>query len=84
MRVLLPKYEITRDGKIALDGRKSLNEKERMSHESMKNQVGENICNKGNGILWTSAKDKKNSTMVLRDSSTSYDLKSSRKKNWSC
>ena len=84
MRVLLPKYEITRDGKIALDGRKSLNEKERMNHENMKKQVGENICNKGNGILWISAKSKKNNTMVLRDSSTSCDLKPFKKKNWPC
>ena len=86
MQVLLTKYKITKDGRTALDGRKSLNEKERMSHENMKKQVGEKICNRGNGILWISAKSKKNNTMVLRDWSTSCDLKSSKtlKKNWSC
>ncbi|MFZ0183281.1 MAG: hypothetical protein WAL88_00425 [Nitrosotalea sp.] len=79
----MSKYKITEDGRKALDGRKSLNEKERISHESMKKQVGEDICNKGNGLLWTSAKNKKNNTMVLRDFSTFYDLRPSKKKNWS-
>ncbi len=63
----MSKYKRTLDGEKALALRKFLNKNERVSEENMKKQEREDIYNRSKGLLFTTAKDKKNRITVKRD-----------------
>lgn len=59
--------KITDTGKKALEARKDLNKKERMSYQEMSKLYGDEICKRGTKHLWGSAKDKNGNVTLKRD-----------------
>jgi len=59
--------KIASDGEKALEARKLLNEKKRMSKEEFISRVGKEVYEKGLGKLWTVVSDKNNNATVKRD-----------------
>ena len=59
--------KLTDSGKKALEARKDLNKKERMSHDEMSKLHGKEICKSGTNLLWGCAKDKNDNITLKRD-----------------
>jgi hypothetical protein len=59
--------KLTDSGKKALEARKDLNKKERMSCDEMSKLYGDEICKMGTKLLWGSAKDKDGNDTLKRD-----------------